>query len=103
MKSCTRAELMKKLANASMWAAATATWVLAIIWPGWTFVAGACTIALTVLNLVVRLADADALPFGRRWGRRPQGGGLSGRGRDDDDGLPARQRTGGARWSRCRG
>ena len=80
-----RAERVKKLARAAMWASVIATLALSSVSPMWTFVAGGCTLALTVLTLIANLAAADALPGGRQWGRQRKGG-LSGHGRDDDDG-----------------
>jgi hypothetical protein len=85
-RASTRIERVKKLTSAGIWAAVMVTWVLAFIAPGWTLVAGACTLAVTALSLIARLAAFDALPFGRRWGRRPKGSSLRGDGRDGDDG-----------------
>jgi hypothetical protein len=85
MRGGTRAERVKKLARAAMWAAVTAALVLGPISRGWVLVASACTLAFGALTVIASLAAIDALPGGSRWGR-PKGSGLSGRGHGDDDG-----------------
>lgn len=78
----TRIGRVKKLARAGMWVAVGAEVTLVSVSSGWTLVALACSAALGALSVIAAVAG---LPAGRRWrGSRGKGGGLSGRGRDDD-------------------
>jgi hypothetical protein len=67
MRPGTRAERLKKLASAGVWAAMMVTLVLVIVSPGWTLVAGACTLALTALGLsgrVLAIRNRELSPAG---------------------------------------
>lgn len=78
----TRIGRVKKLARAGMWVAVCAEVTLVSVSSGWTLVALACSAALGALSVIAAVAE---LPADRRWrGSRRKGGGLSGRGRDDD-------------------
>ena len=86
MRPGTRATAAKALADGAMWAAVTACLILVPLSPGWTWLAAGCTLGFAALSVFVRLAAVGALPGGSRRGRQRNGGGLSGHGRDDDDG-----------------
>jgi len=83
-----RKERVKQWARVGICIAMGAVTVLVIIQPGWTWVTPAFVIAVSVLSTIAR---TGGLPGGR--GRRSgRGSGLSGRGRDDDDGPAAAHR-----------
>jgi hypothetical protein len=90
----TQQRRVKKLAGAGFWIAAWAG--VAAAWAGvalvsastdwtWVLVAAVCTLALAALSVIAAVAGLRA--DGRWRGIRRKGGGLSTRGRDDDDGL----------------
>jgi hypothetical protein len=74
----TPSQWVKVLASAGMWVAMGVSVVLVSVAPGWRWVGAACIMALAVVSSVAALTG--------RLGSRRRGGGLSGRGRDDDDG-----------------
>jgi hypothetical protein len=80
----TRLEWVEKLAGAGMWIAIGASFYVESTRPEWTWVAASC---ICIMTLAV-VSAAAGIPR-RRAGRRlvlRNGSGLSGRGRDDDDG-----------------
>ena len=84
--AATRAGRVKKLARAGAWIAVITMLALAPVQSGWTWmwVALACIVVLNVIGFTAAVAELRAK--GRWVGFRRKGGGLSGRGRDDDDG-----------------
>jgi hypothetical protein len=78
----TRLEWVEKLAGAGMWIAIGASVFLASSRPEWRWVLSGCILALAVVSATAGIPRRLA---GRRMAVR-KGGGLSGRGRDDDDG-----------------
>lgn len=81
-----RIRRLQKLTRVGMWIAVYTSCALVFISSDWTFVACGCTFVLSVLSVIANLAAAGALSGDRRLGIGRQGGALSGRARDDDDG-----------------
>ncbi|MGH3294359.1 MAG: hypothetical protein ACRDP7_21390 [Trebonia sp.] len=73
----TSSQWVKVLASAGMWIAMDVAVVQGAVSSSRPWVASACTMALAVVSSVAALSD--------RMGSQRRGGGLSARGRDDDD------------------